>query len=273
MPSWQVAKKALLLLVLVGLTVSSMHLTAVDRVAETNRFGGWARDAAAPLQQGMWRTAQAASSGAAFIFSLGKNTGYTQSLENKIADLEGEIRRLRAVEQENERLRTLLDYKETRTEPCIVATVIGRNPDNWFSTMTINRGRAHGISRGDVVATPAGLVGRVLNVSSYTAEVLLITDPRSAVGSVVYETQVPGIVKGALAATGQLRMQYVVKDEPVRKGFLVLTSNLSGVFPPGLPVGTVTGMEEEESGLFKIVYLKPVVDLNRLAEVLVFPNE
>ncbi len=270
MPSRQVTKKSVLLLVLIGLTIGSMHLTAEERDINANPLGVWIKDTSAPLQQGMWRTAQIASNGADFLFSWGRNNSYSRGLERKVADLEGEIRRLQAVQQENERLKALLSYNQSLTEPGLVAAVIGRNPDNWFSTVTINRGSDHGVVRGSVVATPAGLVGRVLTVSNHSAEVLLISDPRSAVGSAIYETQVPGIVKGALATTGRLRMQYVVKDEPVKKGFLVLTSNLSGIFPPGLPVGRVTGVEEEKSGLFKTVYLKPVVDLNRLTEVLVF---
>ncbi|MEW6173644.1 MAG: rod shape-determining protein MreC [Bacillota bacterium] len=271
--SWQVTKKILLVLILVGLTVGTMRLTAIDRNMAPNPFWVWARDTAAPLQQGIWRTAQVVDAGAAFVFSWGRDTSYSRALEKKIADLEGQIRSLRAVEQENKRLRALLAYQETHDKSGIVAAVIGRDPDNWFSTVIINRGKAHGVARGAVVVTPAGLIGRVLEVSDNTAEVLLITDPRSAVGSTVYETQVPGIVRGALDTTGRLRMQYVVKDEPVRKGFVVLTSNLSGVFPPGIPVGTVTGVEEEESGLFKTVYLKPAVDLNRLDEVLVLRKQ
>ncbi|MEW6182406.1 MAG: rod shape-determining protein MreC [Bacillota bacterium] len=271
--SWQVTKKILLVLILVGLTVAAMRLTAIDRTGEQNSFWVWARDKAAPLQQGMWRTARIVNAGAAFVFSWGRETGYSRSLEKKVADLEGQIQRLQAVEQENQRLRALLNYQTTHEKSGIVAAVIGRDPDNWFSTVIINRGKVHGIIRGAVVVSPAGLIGRVLAVSDNTAEVLLITDPRSAVGSTVYETQVPGIVRGALDTTGRLRMQYVVKDETVRKGFAVLTSNLSGVFPPGIPVGKVTGVEEEGSGLFKTVFLKTAVDLSRLDEVLVLAKK
>jgi rod shape-determining protein MreC len=269
LPSRQASKKYLFLFLLMGLTMATMHLTAEERDLNSNPFGMWIKDTAAPLQQGMWRSAEVASSAADFLFSWGKNNSRSRELEKKVAELEGEIWRLHAIQQENERLKALLSYNQALAEPGLVAAVIGRNPDNWFSTVTINRGSDHGVQRGAVVATPAGLVGRVSTVSGRSAEVLLVSDPRSAVGAAIYETQVPGIVKGALATTGQLRMQYVVKDEPVRKGFLVLTSNLSGIFPPGLPVGRVTGVEEEKSGLFKTVYLKPVVDLNRLTEVVV----
>ncbi|MEW6770322.1 MAG: rod shape-determining protein MreC [Bacillota bacterium] len=269
MPSWQYVKRVLLVLVLLGLALSAMHLTAPDRVGKPSLLMLWARDVVAPVQHSMWQAARVVSAGAAFVFSFGRDTGYTRSLEKKVAELQGEVKRLQVVEQENRRLKAFLDYKETHGGASLVAVVVGRNPDNWFGTITINRGRADGVTRGAVAVTPAGLVGRVLTVSNHTAEVLLITDPRSAVGSAVYETQVPGIVRGTLGGIERLKMQYVVKDEPVRKGFLVRTSSLSGVFPPGIPVGTVTRVAEEESGLFKTVYLRPAVDLNRLEEVLI----
>lgn len=267
-PSRQFLKKALLTLVLVAVTMGTIHLTKPDRAEDLDILGAWARDAAAPVQHAAWRTAQAVNAGAAFVFSLGQDTRRVRALERKIAGLEGEIRRLRAVEKENKRLKELLNYQTVSAEPSAVAAVIGRNPDNWFRTIIINRGQEDGVTRGAPVITPAGLVGRVLTVSGRTAEVRLITDPQSAVGSTVYETQVPGIVRGTTEAE-RLTMEYVVKDEPVRKGFLVMTSSLSDVFPPGIPVGTVTKVEEEESGIFKTVYLKPVVDLNKLEEVLV----
>lgn len=268
-PSWHVLKKALLVLILIVVTVGAVHLTRPERALDLNVFGAWARDVAAPVQHAVWRTTRAVNAGAAYVFSLGRDTSRVRALEKKIAGLEGEIRRLRAAEKENERLRALLNYRTKSTEPFLAAAVIGRNPDNWFGTVIINRGKTDGVTRGAAVITPAGLVGRVLTASSHTAEVLLIADPRSAVGSTVYETQVPGIVRGTLTETEKLKMEYVVKDEPVRKGFLVMTSSLSDVFPPGIPVGTVTKVEEEESGLFKTVYLKPVVDLNKLEEVLI----
>jgi len=268
-PSWRFTKKALLVLLLVGFTLGTMRLTAVGEGRELISLEGWVRDVAAPVQGGIWQAAEALQAGAVFVFSGERNSGYLRSLEKRIAELEGEIRHLRAVEQENQRLRSLLAYQEAQEGPSIVAAVIARNPGNWFGTVTLNRGSADGVTRGSVVVTPVGLVGRVWSVSNRTAEVLLITDPRSAVGSVVYETGIPGIVRGMPVGTEGLKMRYVVKDEEIRKGYLVLTSNLSGVFPPGIPVGTVIGSKEEESGLFKTVFLRPAVDLRRLEEVLV----
>lgn len=268
-PSWRVTKKVFLVFILVGLTMGAIHLTRAEHPGELNPIASWARDLAAPVQHAVWRGAQAVKNAASLVLSWGRENSRTRALEKKVAELEGQVRRLKAVEAENARLKELLNYKSTRFEHSLVAAVIGRDPDNWFGTITINCGRAEGVSPGAVAVTPAGLVGRVLTVSQHTAEVLLITDPRSAVGAVIYETQTPGIVRGNLGEFGGLKMRYVVKDEPVREGFVVLTSNLSGIFPPGIPVGTVTKVTEEKSGLFKTVYLEPAADLDRLEEVLV----
>lgn len=268
-PSWRAAKKVFLTFILVGLTVSTIYLTRAGQPVDLNPIAAWVRDVAAPVQQAVWRVAEAVETGTAFVFSLGRENSRTRALEKRVAALEGEVRRLRAVEAENARLKALLNYREAHFKASLAAAVISRNPDNWFSTVTVNCGRAEGVTPGAPVLTPAGLVGRVLATSQHTAEVLLITDPRSAVGAVVYETQTPGIIHGNLSEAGSLKMRYVAKDARVRRGFLVLTSNLSGVFPPGIPVGTVTKVEEEKSGLFKTLYLQPAVDLSRLEEVLV----
>uniref|UniRef100_A0A7C2HUR6 Cell shape-determining protein MreC n=1 Tax=Ammonifex degensii TaxID=42838 RepID=A0A7C2HUR6_9THEO len=268
-PSWRTAKKFFLACILVGLTVGAIYLTRPDKPVSLNPFAAWIRDIAAPVQEGLWRATRGIKASASFVFSLGRENARTRALQEQVAALQGEVRRLRALEAENARLKALLEYRTTRYPTAVVAAVIGRNPDNWFGMVSIDRGRDAGVTPGAVVVTPAGLVGRVMAVSRNTAEVLLITDPRSAVGAVVYETHTPGIVHGNLGSVSSLKMRYVAKDATVRRGFLVLTSNLSGVFPPGIPVGTVTRVEDEESGLFKTLYLTPAADLDRIEEVLV----
>ncbi|RDV82926.1 rod shape-determining protein MreC [Ammonifex thiophilus] len=265
---WRQVKKGLAAFLLLSLALALLRLTAPREGQSIIPFSSWVWDGAAPVGAGLNLGAEKMAEGMAFLFSGGRENATVRELRARVAELEAEVARLREQAAENTRLKALLDYKETHPGPSLVAEVVGRNPNNWFGTLTINRGKVDGVTPDAVVVAPAGLVGRVWRVSAHTSEVLLITDPRSAVGAVVYETQVPGIVRGMLAP-GEMRMDYVVKDEPVKQGMLVLTSSLSGIFPPGIPVGKVVRVEEGEGGLFRTIYLKPVVDLNRVQEVLV----
>jgi len=114
---------------------------------------------------------------------------------------------------------------------------------------------------------PEGLVGRVVEVTPYTAKVQLVTDPVSASGGLLQRTRVTGIVSGNLGAG--LRMRYLPLLADVAVGDEVVTSGMGGVFPKGIPVGRVTAVERKSGALFLEAVLQPKVDLGRLEEVLI----
>jgi len=133
----------------------------------------------------------------------------------------------------------------------------------------VNRGSGDGVAENMTVLIPEGLVGRVVAVSAATCEVLLFTDPRSGVGSLVQDTRTPGIIEGTAGSLGLARMIHIPNDAPVEAGQAVVTSGLGSVFPKGIPVGEIAGLRNESSGLFKSADIRPYADLNRLEEVLI----
>lgn len=173
---------------------------------------------------------------------------------------------------ENIRLRAMLDYKKGATQfDLVAATVIGRDPGSWTSTIVINRGTADGIAKDMPVITPQGLAGSIVNVYSNTAKVQLILDPRSAVGSLVQRTEsrVAAIVEGYGPNPLTPRMVNLARDADIIKGDKIITSGFGGIYPKGLLVGEVTDIVNEEGGLLKYAILKPAVDFDRLEEVFV----
>ncbi|MBX5464586.1 MAG: rod shape-determining protein MreC [Clostridia bacterium] len=182
-------------------------------------------------------------------------------------------RQLEEVRQENERLRQLLAMRETLSLQyplqTVGALVIGRNPDAWFDTVQISAGSSQGVGVGDAVVDSGGLVGRVIRVSRNSATVLLVTDSSSAVGAVVEraDSRAQGVVQAA--GDGRLVMRFFSAGADVRKGDVILTSPLSGRYPPGIPVGTVTAVHTASDGLARLADLSSAADLNRLEEVLV----
>jgi len=95
----------------------------------------------------------------------------------------------------------------------------------------------------------------------------LVTDPVSSVSGLLQRTRVTGIVTGDRGPT--LRLRYLPLMADVAVGDRVVTSGMGGVFPKGVPLGTVTGVERKSGALFQEAVLEPAVDLSKLEEVLV----
>lgn len=119
------------------------------------------------------------------------------------------------------------------------------------------------------VINESGLVGRVINVTSHTSEVLLILDREGAVGAMVQQTRIPGVVEGLGSPTDQLQMIHIAQDAPVKVNQVVITSGYGGIFPKGLRIGYVKEIFPEGNGLMKRAVLQPFVDFDRLEEIMV----
>jgi len=184
-------------------------------------------------------------------------------LRRRVAKL-GAVRvRALELEAENERLRRLLEFRDSARFDTVPAGVIG-----WdYSCLTIDRGTGAGISEQMCVLTSEGVVGRVLSVSGHTSKVLLIWDSNSRLGGVIQRSRAQGIVEGD--QNGRCIVKYIEASADVRPDDLVVTSGEGGVFPKGLAVGKVTSVARRDGELFQTAALEPLADLGRLEEVLV----
>lgn len=263
-------KKLFLLIVLVLITVMVMKVTALNR-GQLTPLEAAVKDIIAPLQQVTMTISRGLKGAVSFFASLGDQARENQELRAEIEVLNSELRRVEEHRVENRRLKELLEFKEFNIEryQLMTAVVIGRDPGNWFGTITVNRGLRDGVQRDMAVLVPVGLVGRVVAVSEHTAEVLLITDPRSGVGALVQQNRVPGVVEGVANRTGVLRMIHIPKDAPVRRDQVVVSSGVGAIYPRGIGVGEVISIEDDPSGLFQIALIDPFVNFRRLEEVLI----
>ncbi|BAF58999.1 cell shape-determining protein [Pelotomaculum thermopropionicum SI] len=267
---WGTAKRLFFLAVLVAVSLAAMRLTVPERVRLTPLEAKF-RDVMVPVQGGLTWLGRQVQYWLSVPVSMVRAAERNKALEQEVARLEGEVARLNEYMLENQRLSGLLDYKQVMAGSfdLLVASVVARDPTNWFGTMTLNRGFADGVRENMTVLTPQGLVGRVVAVSDYTCEVLLITDPRSGVGSLVQETRIPGIVEGTAGNSGLARIIHIPNDAPVEKGQTVVTSGLGSIFPKGIPVGVITRTWYESSGLFKSAEIRPFAPLYSLEEVFI----
>ena len=164
------------------------------------------------------------------------------------------------------RIQTLLAFKEQYIDSTVAAQVIGTSGSEQSRVLYIDKGSNDGLKPDMAVITPTGIVGKIVQVSATSAQVLPINDQLSGVGASLSDTRLQGILKGA--PNGTTTLQYIMSDEPVKLGEEVITSGGDRIFPKGLPVGTVAAVEQGKD-LFLNIRVTPSARLDRLEEVLV----
>lgn len=188
-------------------------------------------------------------------------------LRENLSNLEKELLNLKEERLENERLRRLLDFKESERRKFIPALVIARDPSGMNDTVIIDRGRKDRIEKGMIAISGSGLAGRVIETGWRISRVLLITDYDSTFSGVVERTRDEGGVSGNMRAG--LIMKYLDLGCDVKKGDKVITSGLYGIFEKGILIGEVVSIDADSSGLYMNAVVKPEVNIRKLEEVLV----
>lgn len=259
---------AVILIVIISLSI--MRMTAAPRqeatVAENiihnlySPFQKWTGNI-----RGNW-------GGISYIFSEKRSLiERIDTLEEKNKQLSLDNQMLREYQSEAERLKKILKFKEANIKKytLLEARVIARSPNNWYKTIVINRGENHGVYYGMPVITPEGLVGKIMRVNNTTAEVNLLTDREMAVGVILQRTrETNGLVEG-LGDGNLLRMGNIPYYSSVEVNDRVITSGLSTTYPKGIDVGIISKISREPNGLLLTAEVKPVVDFDRLEEVMV----
>ena len=189
--------------------------------------------------------------------------------ENLRLKRENDELRMQVIQQqeaiaEAERIRAIAGFKPSGIGKPLIARVIARDPAR-SQTITIDKGRVHGLRPDIAVITPAGVVGRVIQSSNFFSIVQLIIDSQSAVGVMLQSTRRQGILKG----TGgpDLDLDYIDDDNDLKEGDMFLTSGGDRIYPKGMPVGVITSVGARR-GLLKVVRVRPSADLGRLEEVM-----
>jgi rod shape-determining protein MreC len=230
-------------------------------------------DAAAPALDMLSRPAAALDEGAdrvrGFITVYRDNLRLAEENERLLGWQQVALR----LSAENAELR---DLSKLVSEPAIsfvTARVIADSGGAYARSVMVNAGRDNGVARGQAAMTGEGLVGRVGEVGSRAARILLITDLNSRVPVVVDGTRQRAILAGDNTARPSLR--YADAGGTIRIGDRIVTSGQGGVFPPGLPVGVVVSADSEAlrvepyAALSRLDYLR-LVDYG-LAEALPSP--
>ncbi len=203
-------------------------------------------------------------------------------LERELAEREFRILELEHIRRENDALRQQLGFAILSPRPLLVAEVTARGElGGWWQTLRLNKGHRDGVLPDMAVITADGVVGRTMDVSSRSSEVLLITDPNSKLSAKIERNLAFGIMHGAgvrasgkdqlelLALARPAEMHYLPTTHEISPGDQVHTSGLGPVFPEGLPIGEVVSVTMHESGLYQQAEVQPFADLRSLRYVFV----
>jgi rod shape-determining protein MreC len=187
-------------------------------------------------------------------------------LRRKVAALTTENLKLNQSSTDMRRLRSLLAYSEQFEFETSMAQTIMLDTAGRFKSIIIDHGSADGVQVNDVIANANGLIGRVVLTTNDLAKVQLVTDTNCSVGSLIERTRRQGVVRGLGGNIVQLYDIPSLAD--VQPGDRILTAGIDGVFPRGIPIGTVVRSEPGQS-LFKSVTVRPAVDFGTIEEVIV----
>jgi len=197
-----------------------------------------------------------------------------EELKEELAGLQEELNQVQIDQEELNQLQTLYDMDQTYSDyDKVAASVIGKDSGNWFSTFVIDKGSNDGVEEDMNVIADGGLAGIVTSVGPNYATVRSIIDDSSNVSCKDLTTGDLMIVSGSLQSmneTGLITFSDLSdSDDAASAGDQIVTSNISDLYLPGIPVGYITDMSMDSNNLTKSGTVATIVDFEHLEKVFV----
>lgn len=199
--------------------------------------------------------------------------------------LKTSIDRIKSIETENielrqelENMKKELNIKYTLSDyEYLNSTIVSRDINYWYNTITIDKGKTSGIKEEMPVINATGLIGKVISCTNYTSVVKLITtsdtDNKISVSIVSNGEKINGLINGYDYKNKLLEVEGISNTKTVRVGDIVYTSGLGGIFPSGILIGTVESITTDSYDLSKIINVKPSADFESLNYVSVLKRK
>lgn len=193
-----------------------------------------------------------------------------EQLKEENARLRQETYHAREGLQELARLHTLVRFDDKWDYPIVTSRVVGHNPGRFLTTMVINRGTEHGVHENMPVFSMNGLVGKVSKATLKHSRVQLLVDPNLKLSVMDRKTRVVGFLE---SMDGVRLTAMVPTHAGIRPGDTLITSGLGGIFPKGIPVGTVKDVRKSDLDVMRQMDVEPFQDFTTLEEVFVMEKE
>ncbi len=235
----------------------------------------WVQTTADFVQSPVTFISSAATNYLSSISNLRTAQSENDLLKQRVQELEVEIQNSKSLTVENERLRGILQLKETGGYKILGAQIIGRDTSAWFDTSIINRGSLDGVKLNMPIVTDGGLVGRVVQISPLTAQVALITKDKAGLGAVVGALGTSNAL-GVVSGNGKrelLEMNYVPGSVKVEVGESVYTTGQDGIYPANLKLGEIVEVHADSASSPQVILIQPSAKLSAMQQVAVLLYE
>lgn len=189
--------------------------------------------------------------------------------EREYQDAVVKNRRFDALAKENSELRQALALVQRSPDLSLVTAELSSTvAEPGRNEILINRGKSHGVLDGMAVLDSTGVYGQVVESLAFTSRVILITDRRLAIPVVVQRSGTHALITG-VGNSSELVLQHAEITADIEEGDLLVASGLGGVYPHGYPVGVVTSIEPDASGVEMRVLVDPLASMHRRTWLLV----
>jgi rod shape-determining protein MreC len=229
-----------------------------------------AGEALSPIEEGAARAFKPIGDLAGWVGDVADAKKQNKQLKTEVRNLRAQLAELATDKREAEQLRELAGLEKSLPAGAktVTARVIAHSPTVWYATLEIDKGSSDGIRVNQPVMTAGGLAGKIVDTTSGTARVALLTDSSSAVSAEVMPKGVQGIVKPEIGGK-DLILDFIPKNSHLRRGDVVVTSGfrngpLESLFPRGIPIGKVGSVDQDELEIYQRVRVHPYADLRRM---------
>lgn len=173
-----------------------------------------------------------------------------------------------ALENENIRLRSLLENSFELGEQFLAAELLSVNLVPYEHVVVVNKGSRFGVHIKQPALDANGIVGQVIRSLPLSSEVMLITDPNHAIPVQVNRNGLRTIAIGS-GQLDRVNLPFLPNNADIIPGDLLVTSGLGGVFPQGYPVAVVDNFTIQPNKPFANIYATPKARLDRSREILI----
>ncbi len=223
-----------------------------------------------PIQNGLTYVKHKITGNNTFFADINKLQQENETLKQKNAELEQELREFEMVKSENTTLREYLNLSEQYGNyETKAADIISKDFGNYSNVFVINIGQKDGIKPNMTVISDKGLVGYVISTSDNTSKVQTIIDTASTVSATLSSSRDNLICKGTLENKGLLKASNIPTTATLIQGDKIETSGMGGIYKKGILIGTIKKIENAKNTVDRYAIIEPAVDFNKVETVLV----
>lgn len=173
-----------------------------------------------------------------------------------------------AVEEENKYLRRLLGAQQRLSGKNVLAEILYSRPDPFSRKIFLNKGARNNVQPGQPVINDTGVVGQVVRVYAFSSEVALITDKLHATPVQILRNGLRAVAFGN-GLDGNMDLPFMPTSADIVPGDELVTSGIDGIYPSGLPVGTITKIERNSADAFSRISCRPQAGIESYTQVLI----